>query len=117
MPQSNIPSFLNWEKGRNKKPKDKRNEFLNRKSSEPFITIIPAWKTKKNYALIEINYQRFKLFEHGNIHLKRDIQDLLEWFLYVGPKEYKNEMQDIVNYVNENKKEFKEKWDRQLEVY
>lgn len=103
MPQKDIPSFLDWEKRRFKKPKDKENKFLNNDSHDSFITIIPAWKTKNNCALIEINYKRFKLFEYGNPYLRKSILYLIQWFLYVNPNDYKNEMQDILNYVNENK--------------
>lgn len=117
MPQSNIPSFLDWEKRKAKKPEREKGRFYEDFSFESFFKITPAWQSGKDYALIQIGSREFKLFEKNKKYLKSLSKYILQIFLYVDPKDYNNEMQDILNYVNENKKEFKEKWDRKLEVY
>lgn len=117
MPQSKISSFLDLEKRRAKKSKDKGVKSGFSKTFGSFITILPAWKTKKNYALMEINYQRFKLFEHKNIHLRKFIQELLKWFIYVNPDTFNNDMKEILKEIYEDKKRFKRLWNERLRVY
>jgi len=86
-------------------------------SFDSFITLFPAWRIKKNYALIRIKPRTFKLYEHGNKNIEKSIEAQLSIFLYVNPSGYNERMQKIHDKVYKNKKDFKEKWDLTLEVY
>lgn len=79
-------------------------------SSGLFITVFPTWKTKKSYVLIKIKPRHFKLCERDYTKIKKCVQNLLEWFLYINPESFNSDLQKIIIRIYNNKKSFKKKW-------
>ncbi len=110
-------SFLDWEDQFKERPKSKKEEFSKVYSFYSFITILPAWRIKKNYALILIKGQKFKLMEKGNGNIKNMIKYLAKVHLYINPDDYNTDIEEIFKEVYQEKIEFKDYWNQKLEVY
>ena len=79
-----------------------------------FFRIWPSRKMKRNYALIKINPQEFKLFEKGNANFKWLIRETLELFLYTNPIKINDDLTEIMKEINENQENFKKEMDNYL---
>lgn len=80
------------------------------------IELIPAWKSKLNYAKMVFNPIEIKLFNRNNWKFMV-LCPILELFQYANPVFFEYDLRDCIILVKERKEQNKEKYNGRLEIY
>jgi len=87
-----------------------------KKGTSYLINIIPPWKSGLNYANVKFNPIEIKLFNRNNWKFIV-ILPILQTSRYVNPDSFEDDLRDIIEIIDERKKQTKQKLNKYLRKF